>query len=414
MLNFIESILHNPIATGLSATAIIGTIMYQIKGLPKIAYEFGVRSMTVHMIVDNRDPAFRWIDRWLSTQEYAGRTHSVTLRTAGSGNKLLSEEDEPWMLTPGMGVHWFFWKGNFVLCWRDFENGKTSENQPIEKIGFRTLGRSHNTLRELVIDAEKLATQASLVPVYVYRGGWWRAAPGKSPRLLNSLVLQDGQMDRIMNDLSWFSAAHAWYAERGIPYRRAYLFSGAPGTGKTSIVLAIAGAIKRPICALNIGSLENDDQLFDAVGEAPKNAIILIEDIDCASPAKSRLSSQNTDGEPTKVETGGVTKAGLLNALDGIGTPDGRIFILTTNFPERLDAALTRPGRADIHERFELLGAREQIRMARRFYGEVAFLPLDHPVSPAEMQAAFMRHPSDWRAARESVNRFNEERKEAA
>ena len=39
--------------------------------------------------------------------------------------------------------------------------------------------------------------------------------------------------------------------------------------------------------------------------------------------------------------------AGLLNVLDGVvDTPD-RIIIMTTNHPEKLDAALVRPGRID-------------------------------------------------------------------
>jgi chaperone BCS1 len=93
-----------------------------------------------------------------------------------------------------------------------------------------------------------------------------------------------------------------------------------------------------------------------------------------------------------------VSKAALLNALDGITTPDGRIFIMTTNYPERLDAALMRPGRADVHETFGYFEAAEQIQMAQRFFDD--FIPLPFAVSPAEMQAAFMQFHNDSEAAR--------------
>lgn len=46
--------------------------------------------------------------------------------------------------------------------------------------------------------------------------------------------------------------------------------------------------------------------------------------------------------------------SGLLGALDGLGSVDGRIVFTTTNYYSRLDAALTRPGRLDVHIRFDL------------------------------------------------------------
>jgi len=42
-----------------------------------------------------------------------------------------------------------------------------------------------------------------------------------------------------------------------------------------------------------------------------------------------------------------LTFSGLLNGLDGVGSADGQIFFLTTNFLERLDDALIRSGRVD-------------------------------------------------------------------
>lgn len=43
-----------------------------------------------------------------------------------------------------------------------------------------------------------------------------------------------------------------WYADRGIPYRRGYLFYGPPGTGKTSFIGALAGYIKMNLAALSL------------------------------------------------------------------------------------------------------------------------------------------------------------------
>lgn len=42
-----------------------------------------------------------------------------------------------------------------------------------------------------------------------------------------------------------------------------------------------------------------------------------------------------------------ITLSGLLNAIDGNASQEGRLLILTSNNPDALDAALIRPGRID-------------------------------------------------------------------
>jgi chaperone BCS1 len=268
--------------------------------------------------------------------------------------------------------------------------------KPIEQLNFRTIGRSQAIIRSLVNEARALAMEEELVAVRVWSDYHWAHLRGKGRRYMETIILKPGQADRILNDLQWFVDSREWYLARGIPYRRGYLFAGLPGCGKTSIVLALAGCLGRPICVLNLGSMESDDSLFDALREAPVNAIILIEDIDCAFPTQQPVMAKTDDAE--KANTRVISKAAMLNALDGITTPEGRIFIMTTNCPERLDPALIRPGRADVHETFGYFETAEQICMARRFFDD--FEPLPFPVSPAEMQAAFMQFPHDAKAAR--------------
>jgi chaperone BCS1 len=56
---------------------------------------------------------------------------------------------------------------------------------------------------------------------------------------------------------------------------------GPPGTGKTSFTQAVAGALDMNVCYLNLsGSRMNDDGLDRMLNDAPRNSIILLEDID--------------------------------------------------------------------------------------------------------------------------------------
>jgi chaperone BCS1 len=210
---------------------------------------------------------------------------------------------------------------------------------------------------------------------------------------MESVILPAGQTERLIHDAEWFFGAAGWYAERGVPYRRGYLLSGPPGTGKSSIVLALASELSKPVYALNLSSVASDAAIMEAFAEAPADAILLVEDIDAMRITKSRVETKK-DGQPSSIAL--TTLSGLLNAIDGVAAPEGRLLVMTSNHPERLDPALIRPGRIDLHERFELLGPAEVRRMFLRFHpGETAaadrFADLvGGPISPAELQCMLL------------------------
>merc|ERR1712023_417613 len=79
-----------------------------------------------------------------------------------------------------------------------------------------------------------------------------------------------------------------------------------------------------------------------AIEEAPSRSIIVLEDVDALFNGRAR-----------RYGTGNMTFSGLLNALDGVGSGAGRLFVLTTNHREKLDPALIRSGRVDSHVCFE-------------------------------------------------------------
>ncbi len=98
--------------------------------------------------------------------------------------------------------------------------------------------------------------------------------------------------------------------------------------------------------------------------------------------------------------------SGLLNALDGVSSREGRVLFLTTNHPEQLDPALVRPGRVD--RKIELgyatpdqarrlfrwyyrdngLSSEELCRHANRF---AAYVP-DGKLCMAAIQEHLLRH----------------------
>jgi chaperone BCS1 len=156
--------------------------------------------------------------------------------------------------------------------------------------------------------------------------------------------------------------------QHGIPYRRGYLFSGAPGTGKTSLTAALAGVFGLDIYVLSLLDADlTETTLVRLLGNVPSRCIVLLEDVDAAGlgkrpdpPSSKEKESTSDDKEPTTEESlkkptsSGISLSGLLNAIDGVSSNEGRILIMTTNNPEALDKALIRPGRVDMHVAFEL------------------------------------------------------------
>jgi len=137
-----------------------------------------------------------------------------------------------------------------------------------------------------------------------------------------------------------------------------------PGAGKTSLIQAMAGRYKRNLAILQPSHPEmTDDSLKAAVQRVPHRSIIVLEDVDALFEAGRAKSSGNKSS---------LTFSGVLNALDGVGGCAGQIFVLTTNHRERLDPALIRNGRVDLHIEFTHAGYEQMKGLFLSFYKEAS------------------------------------------
>ena len=188
----------------------------------------------------------------------------------------------------------------------------------------------------------------------------WESIGTRRSRTVASVVLPAGVADDVLADAKRFKESAGWYGDRGIPYRRGYLIHGTPGSGKTSLITAMAGELRLNICILNLSNPSLDDgKLLELMAAVPADSVVVLEDVDAAFEQRERGSGAGTSG---------ITFSGLLNAIDGVAAQEGRILCLTTNHRERLDPALIRPGRIDKQVEFGH-ASREQVeRLFRQFY----------------------------------------------
>jgi len=195
------------------------------------------------------------------------------------------------------------------------------------------------------------------------------------------------EKNKLLNELNFFINNKTWYKNKGIQYSFGILLKGEPGTGKTSVIKSIAKHTNRHIIDVPLNKVktvkellnifkENSNGMIHSTNEndykkIPRsNCILVLEDIDCVCDlVLSRefktneiynytdkqlnnnkityIKVENDDeNSVTKKESiSDITLSSLLNVLDGILESNGIIYIITTNYPEKIDKALLRPGR---------------------------------------------------------------------
>jgi chaperone BCS1 len=374
MFQILKSVLtgRNEFASGGLLLMIIGGLSVWLRALPESLWHWIVGQTTMMITVKDNDAAFVWVKEWFLVQEFLQRIRRVDLDTTLRNERIA--------MIPAPGKHWFWYGGRpFEIWFSRTENTHERSGRRVESLTFRTLGRKRAFLQLFVDDVVKchIRRQGVRSYLYMYDDGW-DYMEGYSPRLVESVILEPGEKEHLLEDVSQFRRSKQWYERLGVPYHRGYLFYGPPGTGKTSPVSALAAHFGLSIYTVNLADF-NDRSLMSAVNQVPASSVLLFEDIDCMRGSQSRsggdpCGGQNEPAPPSTKENNstqnGVTLSGLLNVLDGFHAPNGVVFVMTTNHVEKLDQALLRPGRIDYKLYMGKASDHQKAELYRRFFPE--------------------------------------------
>lgn len=188
--------------------------------------------------------------------------------------------------------------------------------------------------------------------IYKIKDGKWILKQMYNKKRFDNIILKDDLQLRIEKIVKHFVNNENHYYNLDIPYTLGILLYGPPGTGKTSIIKAIANVFERDIYSVDftkINTNEKCEELFEQINF--KKSLIAIEDIDTMGDFlfdrnKEIIIKDNKDNKDS------LNLGNILDLLDGLQENHGRILIMTTNYKEKLDHALIRPGRIDYQ--FEL------------------------------------------------------------
>ena len=248
----------------------------------------------------------------------------------------------------------------------------------------------------------------------------WDENVFSSTRQFNNIFFEN--KETITNKINFFLNNKDWYFEKGIPYSLGIGMHGPPGTGKTSLIKAIANYTNRHVVVISLKLIKTKKQLDSIFFEERYNSdnkrgsigfdkkIIVFEDIDCVGDIvldREKLKQTKKNGSFGKkldcvelsntaasdVNIGDlletivsnektneipkilfdeepITLDDILNLWDGIRETPGRIMVISSNHYNELDPALIRPGRIDITLKLSYVSREIIKQMYTHLFGE--------------------------------------------
>lgn len=384
--------------------------------------------------INDDDALYHYIVRWMSDRQIGPKALRSVKATTVQKTTLEDEEDAMKTVTQDFGnpdqfINYRTMIARSPIRFMPFESRQLIIHKrhfiilqhQTRTSGFRgernfltleCLGRSLAPIQTLLEDVQTYSLEKTASTTNVFRAeANWQKIMSRPLRDIDTVIFDKKKKQTLLRDINEYlhPRTRRWYSSHGIPYRRGYLFSGAPGTGKTSLTAALAGAFGLDIYVLSLLDHGlNENTLVRLLGHVPSRCIVLLEDVDAAGLGKRPDApvSKDKDGDqeqtnsdkvptseeaPTKPTSTGISLSGLINAIDGVSSSEGRILIMTTNNPEALDKALIRPGRVDMHVAFELPTRVEMQELFLSMYKDrTSRIKAEHATAK-DVQASFER-----------------------
>ena len=393
LIPFIKNhFLQNPIAMTALGTATSAALIHILKTAPNKIWKIAINNASVEIRINSNQDIYADFSEYVTQNiihEGLAKSFTIgynqdsdndeeevstqTINLASLRQDLNGSKDEkPEIYTPmvGYGTHVGTYRRHLALVTKELETGSSSifKEHCIVKIFTRNKSIVKKLLRDFSDFVKNKTAKEDTVTVRLGRHGSWFYSSGiEIPvRPMSSVITRGDVGEQLLKIILEFEKKREETYRRGLPHRLGIILHGSPGTGKSSLIFALASALKRDILNLDLSMCEDSRDLSQIVSSYPdyRRALLVCEDIDAGGVNLNREDHRyitNNDGSsPSMLST-------LLNITDGLMSPPDIITIITTNHLDKLDPALRRPGRFDHVIELGYLGHKEFTAMARLF-----------------------------------------------
>jgi chaperone BCS1 len=353
----------NQLLVGGVGTLAFGSAMWLLRAVPEKALELVERTLWTKVSVESFSNEFGDVDGFVEANRLDFFSRSLEIKDG--------------RLKTGFGGGW----GTYLGTLFKYAKAKSAQQvSPYETITVSFLSRDRGLVERFLQDCKPEEHRNSLY-VSIYSANGFSGGVRRRKRGLDTVFVDAAIKDRLVRRLTWFLGAESWHAARGIPWKFGVVLHGPPGTGKTSLIHALASDL-----GFDIKYVKSLQGLGAAFLTGGRRDLFVIEDIDTISGALHRDAAPG--GGHGEAGGGGAPLHELLNAMDGLQTPDGLKFIVTTNHLDRLDPAIVRPGRIDEAIEIGPLSRDSAREMFAAFYGREGIMDYA-PRTGAELQRIF-------------------------
>ncbi|MCC0005909.1 MAG: AAA family ATPase [Methylobacteriaceae bacterium] len=156
---------------------------------------------------------------------------------------------------------------------------------PFETITVSFLTRDRGVVARFLEDCRPEEHRNSLT-VTMYTVGGSAGALRRRKRSLDTVFVDRAIKQRLVERFKWFLGAETWHLSRGIPWKLGIVLHGPPGTGKTSLIHALASDL-----GFDIKYIKSLHGLGAAFLSGRPGDLFVIEDIDTIAGSLSRDES---------------------------------------------------------------------------------------------------------------------------
>ena len=223
--------------------------------------------------------------------------------------------------------------GNYEEIILEFVDDKIFDDKKIDCIKKLILES-----KEKFIENKRYKNSDEKITLWSYGSGYWEDVKLIHKRKFETVILDEDVKQDIKKSIDRYNNKE--YKKRlrslGINHKMNLVFSGLPGTGKSSLMFSIATLLNKDIATIDFNNKELSDHTFiQALNIIPKDSIFVMEDIDAL------YVDRNKSGDNS------ISFSVILNFLDGTYSKEDLVTIITTNHLNHLDKAMIRPMRID-------------------------------------------------------------------